>query len=195
MRPFAQFFEERRGVIGNGTYVRSKAHEVFSGTILMLSEGLNCGRRLAYRTGEAKACGRWSFRPESHSNHLSYPRPTTGSATLSPRSRRRGSHKPTRDECEAARPNSRQRACLIRRLQPVRREVKSTSSVLLKTALPNHLEQTGLLPQSPLREGFLFLPNSPGRKVPQSPSPSCEKEPDPYLLILATVPGAFGQGI
>ena len=40
MKTFAQLFEEKRGIIDNGNYVRSKAHEVFSGTTLGLSEAL-----------------------------------------------------------------------------------------------------------------------------------------------------------
>jgi hypothetical protein len=151
---------------------------------------------IAYRTGGAKAYGRWSFRPESASNQFSYTRLTQEARHRCHDFTEGG---PTSRQAMNAKrhgPNSRQRDCSIRRLQPVRREVKSTtSSVVLKTALPNHLEQTGLLPQSPLRERLLFLPNSPGRRVPQSPSPSCEKEPDPCPPILATVPGAFGQGI
>lgn len=40
MPTFAQLFEERRGVVDNGSYVRSKAHEVFSGTSLLFSEAV-----------------------------------------------------------------------------------------------------------------------------------------------------------
>jgi hypothetical protein len=40
METFAQLFEERRGVLDNGAYVRSRASEVFSGTGLVLSEGM-----------------------------------------------------------------------------------------------------------------------------------------------------------
>src|SRR5215472_6442042 len=104
------------------------------------------------------------------------------------------SHKPTSDECEAGRPQSAARL-FYSETATSSKEVKPTSSVVLKTVLPHHFGQTGLLSQSPLRERFRFLPNSPGRSVPQSPSSSCEKEPDPCLPILATVPRASGQGI
>lgn len=40
MKTFAQLFEERRGLIDNGAYVRSKASEVFRGTKLLLKDGL-----------------------------------------------------------------------------------------------------------------------------------------------------------
>lgn len=40
MNTFAQLFEERRGVGDNGAYVRSKASEMFSGTSLVLREGM-----------------------------------------------------------------------------------------------------------------------------------------------------------
>jgi len=40
MKNFAQLFEERRGVVDNGAYVRSKASEVLNGTKLLLREGL-----------------------------------------------------------------------------------------------------------------------------------------------------------
>jgi hypothetical protein len=40
MMTFAQIFEQRRGTLDNGAYLRSKAPEVFSGTSLVLSEGL-----------------------------------------------------------------------------------------------------------------------------------------------------------
>jgi hypothetical protein len=40
MKTFAQLFEERRGILDNGAYVRSKAAEVFNGTKLLLREGL-----------------------------------------------------------------------------------------------------------------------------------------------------------
>jgi hypothetical protein len=38
MNTFAQLFEERRGIIDNGAYMRSKAPEVFKGTNLVLTE-------------------------------------------------------------------------------------------------------------------------------------------------------------
>ena len=104
-------------------------------------------------------------------------------------------HKPTRDECEAGRRQQSAAAVLIRKLQPVGKRLSRHRQFVLKTVFPNHLGQAGLLSQSPLRERFLFLPDSPCRRVPQSPSPCREKEPDPYLPILATLPGAFGQGI
>ena len=40
MNTFAQFFEERRGIVDNGAYMRSKAREVFKGTNLVLTEGV-----------------------------------------------------------------------------------------------------------------------------------------------------------
>jgi hypothetical protein len=51
MKTFAKLFEERRGAVDNGAYVRSKAAEVFSGTSLVLREGMpsappNDGARL-----------------------------------------------------------------------------------------------------------------------------------------------------
>lgn len=40
MKAFAQLFEERRGVVDNGAYVRIKAPEVLGGTNLVLREGM-----------------------------------------------------------------------------------------------------------------------------------------------------------
>jgi hypothetical protein len=40
MKTFAQLFQERRGAVDNGTYVRSKAPEVFRGTSLALREAM-----------------------------------------------------------------------------------------------------------------------------------------------------------
>ena len=40
MTTFQQLFEESRGRLDNYRYIRSKAHEVLSGTTLVLSEGL-----------------------------------------------------------------------------------------------------------------------------------------------------------
>jgi hypothetical protein len=40
MNTFAQLFGERRGIIDNGAYMRSKAAEVFNGANLLLREGL-----------------------------------------------------------------------------------------------------------------------------------------------------------
>jgi hypothetical protein len=40
VKTFAQLFEERRGSLDNGAYVRSKASEVFSGTELRLRDGI-----------------------------------------------------------------------------------------------------------------------------------------------------------
>jgi hypothetical protein len=79
-------------------------------------------------------------------------------------------------------------AFLVHRLQSVRREVKSTLSVVLKTVSLHPLGETRLLSPSPFRQRFLFLPKSPGRRVPQSPSPRCDQEPGPCLAILAHGP-------
>ena len=40
MKTFAQLFEERRGAVDKGAYVRSNAPEVFRGTSLVLREGM-----------------------------------------------------------------------------------------------------------------------------------------------------------
>jgi len=40
MKTFAQFFEEGRGVVDNGAYVRSNASQLFTGTRLVLREGV-----------------------------------------------------------------------------------------------------------------------------------------------------------
>ena len=47
-----------------------------------------------------------------------------------------------------------------------REEIKSRSSVVLKTVSPSPLRQTSLLPPGPLGRRFLFLPNSLGRGLP-----------------------------